>query len=277
MPRKRSKKAVLWRASIQSAVEAFKNGEFKSVWATPKAFNISETTLRARINGRVTQVEDNESRQLLSNAEETMLAKRCTDLTRTEKNNHNRNGDGNSAATSSKNQWRGGNGVGADWKGLDTTIFEPASGTESQTPLTNWCLPSQRSNAWKRHGMDSYCWRLCANQAGERLQHGRNGILNWVNTSRARRYRWDNQGTVTRKARVGDGIGVYLRRRICSCAVGDFQGWERINELGSIPGDTSEPSRKMDGQVIGMVWSGWGSVSIQTPEIMQMEITDSWF
>jgi len=54
MPRK---KAALSRASIQSAVEAFKKGEFKSVWATAKAFNVSETTLRARINGRVTQVE----------------------------------------------------------------------------------------------------------------------------------------------------------------------------------------------------------------------------
>jgi len=83
MPRKRSEKAAQSRASIQSAVEAFKNGEFKSVWATAKAFNVSETTLRARINGRVTEVEDNESRQLLSNAEETMLAKRCTYLTKT--------------------------------------------------------------------------------------------------------------------------------------------------------------------------------------------------
>jgi len=83
MPRKRSKKAALSRASIQSVVEAFKKGEFKSVWATAKAFNVPETTLRVRINGHVTQAEDNESRELLSNLEETMLAKRCTDLTKT--------------------------------------------------------------------------------------------------------------------------------------------------------------------------------------------------
>jgi len=82
MPRKRSQKAPQMRASIQTAVKAFKSGKYKSVYATAKALGVGETTLRARVNGRGTHVESNEANQLLIKAEETILAKRCTELTK---------------------------------------------------------------------------------------------------------------------------------------------------------------------------------------------------
>ena len=68
------------RASIQTAVKDFKSGKYKSVYATAQALSVSETTLRARVNGRGTHVESNKANQLLSKAEETMLAKRYTEL-----------------------------------------------------------------------------------------------------------------------------------------------------------------------------------------------------
>jgi hypothetical protein len=82
MARKRSVKAAQSRASIKTAYEAFKNGEYKSVYAAAQAFRVSETTLRARVNGRGTHEDGSEEKQLLSKAEETMLAKRCTELTK---------------------------------------------------------------------------------------------------------------------------------------------------------------------------------------------------
>src|SRR5579871_4641707 len=82
MARKQSLKAARSRASIKTAYEAFKNGEYKSVYAAAQAFHVSETTLRARVNGRGTHEDGSEEKQLLTKAEETMLAKRCTELTK---------------------------------------------------------------------------------------------------------------------------------------------------------------------------------------------------
>lgn len=82
MPRKRSVKAAQSRASIETAVEAYESGKYKTIYATAKALGVSETTLRARVNGRGTYVDASEDKQLLSKAEETMLVKRCTELTK---------------------------------------------------------------------------------------------------------------------------------------------------------------------------------------------------
>jgi DDE superfamily endonuclease/Tc5 transposase DNA-binding domain len=82
MPRKRSVKAAQSRASIETAFEAYISGKYKSVYATAKALGVSETTLRARVNGRGTYVDVSEDKQLLSKAEETMPVKRCTELTK---------------------------------------------------------------------------------------------------------------------------------------------------------------------------------------------------
>src|SRR5437868_9502028 len=79
---KRSQKAPQMQASIQTAVKAFKSGKYKSVYTTAQALGVSETTLIARVNGRGTHVESNKANQLLSKVEETMLAKRCTELTK---------------------------------------------------------------------------------------------------------------------------------------------------------------------------------------------------
>jgi hypothetical protein len=81
MARKRSEKEAKTRASIAMAVKEFQTGKYKSVNACVTALGVSATTLRARLNGRGTHVETNEPYQLLTNAEEKMLAKRCTELT----------------------------------------------------------------------------------------------------------------------------------------------------------------------------------------------------
>src|SRR5579859_1535328 len=65
-----------------TAVKAFKSGQYKLVYATAKALGVSEMTLRALVNGRGMHVESNEANQLLIKAEETMLAKRCMELTK---------------------------------------------------------------------------------------------------------------------------------------------------------------------------------------------------
>jgi hypothetical protein len=82
MLHKRSEKAPQMPASIQMVVKALKSDKYKSVYATAKALGVSETTLRARVNGKGMHVKSNKANQLLTKAKKTMLAKWYTKLSK---------------------------------------------------------------------------------------------------------------------------------------------------------------------------------------------------
>ena len=78
---KRSEKAAYMRASIPMAAEKYNCGQYKSVRACAKAHGVSATTLQVRLDGRGTHAESNEANQLLTWAEESVLAHRYTEVT----------------------------------------------------------------------------------------------------------------------------------------------------------------------------------------------------
>ena len=83
MVRKKSARAAASAASIQEALTALRNNEYKSVYAAAQALKVSETTLRAQWKQtRLTRVEANEAKQLLSGAEEAALAGYVKELSR---------------------------------------------------------------------------------------------------------------------------------------------------------------------------------------------------
>jgi hypothetical protein len=74
MPRKRSAKAAERNLRIDKAIEALKNGEFKSPYAAAIHFDIQRSTLTRRLNGTQSQAQGNEAMQLLLKSEEDALA-----------------------------------------------------------------------------------------------------------------------------------------------------------------------------------------------------------
>jgi len=60
-------------SDIQHAITAYRTGEFTSIRACSRAFNIPYPTLQHRIAGRLPRPISHEHRQILSNAEERTL------------------------------------------------------------------------------------------------------------------------------------------------------------------------------------------------------------
>jgi len=70
-------------SDIQHAITAYRTGEFTSIRACSRAFNIPYPTLQHRIAGRLPRPISHEHRQILSNAEERTLVRWITQLTNT--------------------------------------------------------------------------------------------------------------------------------------------------------------------------------------------------
>ena len=68
--------------NIQSAIDAFESGEFPSIRATSKAYNVSEPTLRRRIHARQSRQISHEKHQRLSKVQEDELAQWITERDR---------------------------------------------------------------------------------------------------------------------------------------------------------------------------------------------------
>jgi hypothetical protein len=58
---------------IQYAIQAYRNGEQKSIRATAKAYNISKATLCQRLVGGITRQQLHTNQQVLSSAQEKLL------------------------------------------------------------------------------------------------------------------------------------------------------------------------------------------------------------
>ena len=71
--RERSKKARDNNKQVEAALKDYQKKKFKSVNAAARAHGVAESTLRARVKGRKSRAEANETKQLLSQAEERAL------------------------------------------------------------------------------------------------------------------------------------------------------------------------------------------------------------
>jgi hypothetical protein len=70
-------------SSIQEAIYAYSTGLYTTIRKTADAFQVSRSTLHARMNGRNSRAIARESQQTLTNPEETVLLRWITRLTRT--------------------------------------------------------------------------------------------------------------------------------------------------------------------------------------------------
>jgi DDE superfamily endonuclease/Tc5 transposase DNA-binding domain/helix-turn-helix, Psq domain len=75
MTKPRSLKAMETEARINQAVEAYNNGDFKSILATAQHFEVNRNTLTRRVSGHPSRVQARQSQQLLSPVEESVLVK----------------------------------------------------------------------------------------------------------------------------------------------------------------------------------------------------------
>jgi hypothetical protein len=78
-----SKREAVSEADINAAIQAYHNKEYPSMRAAARAFNVSLTTLHARLAGRTSRSRAHETAQILSNAEEQTLVRWISRLCRT--------------------------------------------------------------------------------------------------------------------------------------------------------------------------------------------------
>jgi hypothetical protein len=75
MPQKVADSVIKSESRIQLTLQAFKNGQFKSIRAAATAYDVSYRTLTYRINGRKSRADISVNCQKLSDLEETSLKK----------------------------------------------------------------------------------------------------------------------------------------------------------------------------------------------------------
>jgi len=75
--------ATYSEASVQHAAAAYLSGQYTTIQAAADAFSIPRRTLSYRLTGRSSRSHPHESRQILTYAEEKILVRWITQLTRT--------------------------------------------------------------------------------------------------------------------------------------------------------------------------------------------------
>jgi hypothetical protein len=78
-----SKRQAISEANVQAAILAYRKGEYTSIRATARTFNVSYATLHARLSGRTSRSHAHESAQILSKPEEETIVRWISRLTRT--------------------------------------------------------------------------------------------------------------------------------------------------------------------------------------------------
>src|SRR5271169_3313232 len=83
MTRRRSEKATETDTKVEAALEALSKGLYRTPYASAKALQVDQKTLRRRLAGGKSRVEGKENQQNLTHAEEKALARWITQLTAT--------------------------------------------------------------------------------------------------------------------------------------------------------------------------------------------------